>query len=130
MMEVFEKSLKVKAEHLDELEHVNNVVFLQWVQDISKEHWLSKTNDKVNSKMYWVVRSHHLEYKKQVFLGDELSVRTFVTSYKGPFSERVVEIYREDKLVVKAASSWCLISRDNNKPMTVPPEVKNLFQLP
>ncbi len=126
-MEIFEKSIVVNEKHLDELNHVNNVVFLQWVQDISKEHWLSKTDEKVNSKMYWVVRSHHLEYKKQVFLGEQLQIKTFVTGYKGPFSERVVEIYCDDELAAKAKSNWCLLDRENNKPMTVSKKLQSLF---
>ncbi len=126
-MEVFEKTIVVEENHLDDLNHVNNVVFLQWVQDISKDHWLTKTNDDVNSKMYWVVRSHHLDYKKQVFLGDQLRIKTFVTNYKGPFSERVVEIYHQDRIVVKATSNWCLISRENDKPMKVPSDLQHLF---
>ena len=126
-MEIFEKTIVVGEDHLDELNHVNNVVFLLWVQDISKEHWFSKTNDEINSRMYWVVRSHHLEYKKQVFLGDQVLIKTFVTNYKGPFSERVVEIYCEDKLAVKATSSWCLLDREISKPMIIPTEVQNLF---
>lgn len=126
-MEVFEKTIVVSEEHLDELNHVNNVVFLQWVQDISKEHWLSKTNEEINSKMYWVVRNHHLEYKRQVFLGEQIQVRTFVTNYKGPFSERVVEIYCDDRLAVKATSNWCLLNRENDRPMKVSEELQRLF---
>ena len=77
--------------------------------------------------MYWVVRSHHLEYKKQVLLGDQLLVKTFVTNYKGPFSERVVEFYCEEKLVVKSSSNWCLIDREDGKPMAVPATIQGLF---
>lgn len=126
-MEVFEKTIRVEESHLDELNHVNNVIFLQWVQDISKEHWLSKTDDEINSRMYWVVRSHHLEYKRQVFLGEQLQIKTFVTGYKGPFSERVVEIYCDDKLAAKAKSNWCLLDRESHRPMTVSEELQSLF---
>ncbi|MEP1095666.1 MAG: acyl-CoA thioesterase [Cyclobacteriaceae bacterium] len=128
-MEVYSKSIEVKANHLDEVNHVNNVVFLQWVQDISKEHWLSKTDDLINSKMFWVVRSHHIDYKKQVFLGDQLKVKTFVNSCRGPFSERVVEFWRAKDQVARAKSNWCLLGTGDQKPLRVPDEIQSLFLL-
>lgn len=126
-MEVYTKTIQVEASHLDDLNHVNNVVFLQWVQDIAKEHWKRNTTDEINQKYIWVVRTHHIEYKKQVFLKDELTVKTFVPSYKGPFSERVVQFYRNEELVVEARSNWCLLRSENQQPIRVPEELKKLF---
>ena len=127
-MEVYTKTLEVEEQHLDEVNHVNNVVFLQWVQDISKEHWLAKTTETITSKMFWVVRSHHVDYKKQVFLSDKLVIKTFVNGCKGPFSERVVEFYREDQLVVKSISNWCLLGVEDQKPIRIPDEIEALFK--
>lgn len=126
-MEVYSKTIEVKKEHLDEASHVNNVVYLQWVQDISKEHWLSKTTDAVNSKMFWVVRSHRIDYRKQVFLSDQLVIKTFVNSCKGPFSERVVEFWRENDRVVMSKSNWCLLGTYDQKPLRISDEIQALF---
>ena len=123
----YSKKITVESKHLDELDHVNNVVYLQWVQEISKEHWLSKTNKEVNTNYFWVVRSHHLEYKKQTFFGDELLVKTYVENYSGPLSVRVVEFYAGEKLVVVARSMWCLLDAGTKKPARVPEEIMNLF---
>ncbi|MEP5612659.1 MAG: thioesterase family protein [Cyclobacteriaceae bacterium] len=127
MMEVYSKTIEVKKEDLDEVNHVNNVVFLRWVQDISKEHWESKTDEQITSKMFWVVRSHHIEYKKQVFLDDQLKIKTFVNSCKGPFSERVVEFWRADERVVTSKSNWCLLGTADQKPIRIPDEIQSLF---
>ena len=67
-MESYTKTITVLPEHLDDLNHVNNVVYLQWVQDIAKEHWVSKTTDEMNATYFWVVVKHELEYKKPAFL--------------------------------------------------------------
>lgn len=117
----------VGASHLDELNHVNNVVYLQWIQDVAKAHWFSKTNDVINSSYFWVVRSHHIEYKKQAFAEDRLRVKTFVSNYKGPFSERIVQFYRDEELIVEAKSNWCLIGTAEQKPKRVPAEIQDLF---
>jgi len=126
-MEVYSKTIEVRAKHLDEANHVNNVVFLQWVQDISKEHWLSRTDEEINTKMFWVVRSHHIDYRKQVFLRDQLVIKTFVTSCKGPISERFVEFWRENDRIVLAKSTWCLLGTGDHKPIRISDELQALF---
>ncbi len=68
------KPFEVTAAHLDELQHVNNVQYLQWVQDIAGAHWQSLIAGKTEAFGLWVVRSHHIEYKRQAKLGDSLRV--------------------------------------------------------
>ncbi|MBT8230755.1 MAG: acyl-CoA thioesterase [Bacteroidia bacterium] len=125
--EVYEKTIQVKAEHLDALQHVNNVVFLQWVQDIAGEHWLSKSNDAFNQKFYWVVLDHHIEYKGQAFLSDSIIVKTYVERNEGVRSLRVVEFFNNDKCIVKAKTNWCLIDKARQRPTRVPKEVDEMF---
>ena len=112
---------------MDELNHVNNVIYLQWVQEISKHHWLSLAKTPFTDQYYWVVVEHELVYKKQAFLGDEITITTFVESFEGPFSIRCVEFKRADEILVRATSKWCLIDKLSNRPKRVPEEIVNLF---
>lgn len=126
-MRSYSKAITVSSEHLDELNHVNNVVYLQWVQDIAKEHWFSLAEKPFTDDHFWVVVKHELEYKKQAFLNDVITITTYVESFKGPFSIRCVEFKRGDELLVKTKSNWCLIDRKTEKPKRVPEEVFELF---
>lgn len=126
-MNSFSKTLIVSNEHLDWNNHVNNIVYLQWAVDISREHWLSRVNKEVAENNFWVVRSHHIEYKKQAFLNDELIIKTYVESVKGPLSERKVEIGRGDELIVTVSSSWCFIDSITQKLKRVPEVIQELF---
>ena len=65
IMTSFEQTLTVTSDHLDELQHVNNVQYLQWVQDIAGAHWQHLIRDNPTEFGLWVVRSHHIEYKRQ-----------------------------------------------------------------
>lgn len=123
----FSKTITVSEEHLDELNHVNNVVYLQWVQDIAKDHWFSLVEDTFTKDHFWMVVKHELEYKKQAFLGDVLFATTYVESFKGPFSIRCVEFKRGEELIVKTRSNWCMVKRQTEKPKWVPEEVSSLF---
>lgn len=121
------KKIIVAKTHLDDLAHVNNVVYLQWVQDIAKEHWFSLAKEPFTEDHFWVVVRHELDYKGQAFLGDEITATTFVESFRGPFSIRCVEFKKGDTLLVKTKSNWCLIDRKTEKPKRVPIEVASLF---
>ena len=92
-MQVFEKILTVTQKDLDDLNHVNNVRYVQWVQDVAEEHWLSKAPSQILEHYFWVMVSHHIQYKGQAFLNDKLLLKTFVTKSEGVTSTRIVEIY-------------------------------------
>lgn len=126
-MKSYSKKITVQSHHLDDLNHVNNVVYLQWVQDIAKDHWFSLAKEPFTLEHFWVVARHELDYKKQAFLGDEIVATTYVESFKGPFSIRCVEFRRGDELLVKTKSNWCLIDKVTQKPKRVPEEIQNLF---
>ena len=82
-MAPFEQQIEVTEAHLDKLQHVNNVQYLQWVQNIAGAHWQSLIEGKNDAFGLWVVRSHHIEYKRQAKLGDSLLVLTQVEITKG-----------------------------------------------
>lgn len=126
-MDVFKQNIVVEKEHLDWNNHVNNITYIQWAVDLSREHWLSKVSDEIANNFIWVVRSHHIEYKKQSFLGDHLEIKTYVESVKGPLSERIVEIWKEGFLIAKVQSNWCFIDGGTQKIKRVPEEIKALF---
>ena len=116
-MTSFEQTLTVTSDHLDELQHVNNVQYLQWVQDVAGAHWQHLIRDNPTEFGLWVVRSHHIEYKRQAKLGDTLRVVTHVTTAEGFQSERRVRFFLGDTktLVAQAAPSGAiLIPRPKN----------------
>lgn len=125
--DIYTKQIKVKAEHIDQLKHVNNVVYLQWVQDIAKEHWQSKKLVEFDQQYSWMVVDHFLQYKSQAFLGELISIHTYIEKNAGVKSTRIVEFWKEDKLLVKATTNWALIELESGKPRRVPNEIDDLF---
>jgi acyl-CoA thioester hydrolase len=126
-MHKYSMEIRVEETHLDNLQHVNNVVYLQWVQDLAKAHWFAMAKVPFTTDHFWVVVRHELEYKQQAFLGDVITATTFVESFKGPLSIRCVEFRKGNELIVKTKSSWCLIDAKTQKPKRVPEEIATLF---
>ena len=128
-MEPFEQTIEVTEAHLDELQHVNNVQYLQWVQDIAGAHWQSLIAEKTEAFGLWVVRSHHIEYKRQAKLGDSLRVATHVELTAGFMSERKVNFYLADSttLVAQCSTKWCYLDPTTQKLLRIPEAIHRLF---
>lgn len=91
-MQVYQKTITVSKDDLDELNHVNNVRYVKWVQDIAKEHWLNRATKEIQSNYFWVVLEHNIQYKSSAFIDDTILLKTFVTECKGISSTRIVEM--------------------------------------
>ncbi len=120
----------MRPSDLDALNHVNNVRYLEWVQEISGEHWdlLAETDWK--DRYFWVVRSHAIEYLKSAISGDLLELETYVKSSHGPLSERVVTIRNAQtgNTLARCRTQWCLLERKTKGPVRIPEGIRNCFE--
>jgi acyl-CoA thioester hydrolase len=124
----FAHSFRVSAKDIDVQAHVNNVAFVRWIQDVAVAHWFSITSEEIRAKYTWVVLRHEIDYKKQAFENEEITVTTWVGEPTRISWERFTEITRGEDLLVKARSVWCLIERETLRPTRITPELKELFQ--
>lgn len=112
---IFEKQIKIMEEYLDLNNHVNNVQYVKWVEEIAAEHW-----DSVKYKLdfpddIWMLLDHHIQYKKQVYLGDLITVKTYPKPPEGIRQPRKVEFYCNDVLVVDSLTLWAFIDKKTQK---------------
>ena len=124
----FSHSFIVKPEHLDEQHHVNNVVYVQWIQDVALAHWFRVASDEQKAKYAWVILRHEIDYKKQAFAGEEITVTTWVGKPTAVTWERFTEIKRGQDLLVKSKTIWCLLDRETAKPKRITAEMIESFQ--
>ncbi|WP_435414996.1 acyl-CoA thioesterase [Polaribacter aestuariivivens] len=123
MESVFEYKLKVTSEDLDDLNHVNNVVYVKWMDIVAFEHWSFLTKENPLKQYIWVVLKHEIEYLKQAVLGDEIIVKTWVGETRGFKSERFMEFYKKNELLVKAKTVWGMLDEKPYKPARIRKDV-------
>ena len=118
---MFHLDLVVAPEHIDDLGHVNNVVYLRWVQDVASSHWKTKAAPADVARLAWVVTRQELDYKAAAFLGDALTGRTWIGATTAVTCERFVEIRRtrDDRLLVASRSIWVAVDRTTGKPKRI-----------
>lgn len=128
-MQKFKKVFEVVKDDIDDLAHVNNIRYVEWIQDISKKHWFSLTDETTRKEMAWVVKNHNITYNRAAKLADQIEVSTYIKSTIGPLSTRVVEIKnnKTGQLLVNASTEWCLLDAKTFRPKRVPESIQNLF---
>lgn len=114
-MLIHEKEIIVSEEFLDQNNHVNNVQYVHWVEMMAAEHWdLLKHKSKYEQEIWFLV-DHFIHYKKQVFLGDKILLRTYPLPPEGVKQPRKVEFYKEEELVVESLTHWILLNHETQK---------------
>jgi len=128
-LKIFEKSIVVSKNDLDKLNHVNNIVYINWIINIARNHWETLVSNEILDNYYWVLLEHNIKYLNPSFLNDKIQIKTFIEKNEGFRSIRVVEFYNyyTNKLLVVSKSTWCLISLKNNKPSRIPMEIIKAF---
>jgi len=127
MKNTFSFSLKVSTLNIDDLNHVNNLVYLNWVLKAAEKHWKSLSTDFLMENYSWVVLRHEIDYLKSAMLHDEITVVTWIGESYGVKSERFVEIKIENKLIAKAKTIWCLLDKKTMRPVRIPNEIIKIF---
>jgi acyl-CoA thioester hydrolase len=131
LSDAFEMTIAVEPADIDALGHVNNVVYLRWVQDIAIAHWKAAANAADQEKLLWIVVRHEIDYKQAARLGDAIVARTWVGAATRIKFERHTELLRASDgcLLAKARTVWCPIDAVTGKPTSVSAEVRAGFSV-
>jgi len=122
---IFSLSITALPEHIDELRHVNNAVWVQWIQEVALAHWYGVADPAHQDAYIWVIVRHEIDYLRPVFEGETVTGRTWAgEAARGAKFERHMEFLGEDgKVRVRATTVWAIIEKASGRPLRVPPEV-------
>ncbi len=116
-------------EDIDELGHVNNAVWVRWIQDMATSHWTATAAPEHVDAYIWVVTRHEIDYRGNVALGESVTGRTWIE--KPPrgatFDRRVEFVNAAGKVIVSANTTWAMLDRASGRLMRVPAEVAAPF---
>ncbi|WP_297801618.1 acyl-CoA thioesterase [uncultured Brevundimonas sp.] len=123
--EIFIVPLEIKPEHIDENGHVNNVVYVGWLQDVGTAHWNARFDEATRTKYSWVALRHEIDYFRGI-MPDATGVkaRTWVGDPQGPRFARYVRIEDADgKVYAQGVSEWCLVEASTLRPQRIPADM-------
>ena len=116
-------------EHIDVLGHVNNAVWVQWMEAIAVSHWEAAARAAQHAAYIWVVTRHDIDYRGNIALGESARGETFLPDPpRGVRFDRRVDFRNgAGKVIVSARTQWVLIDRASARIHRVPAERAALF---
>ncbi|TFI60013.1 acyl-CoA thioesterase [Sphingomonas parva] len=124
-MPPFEIRITATEADIDELGHVNNAVWVRWIQDIATAHWQAVAPAEHQTAYIWVVTRHEIDYLRAALPGETVIGRTWIPEGpRGARFDRHVEFVGEDgKPRVRARTTWAILDKESGRPLRVPAEV-------
>lgn len=126
---IFTIELKVVKDDIDELNHVNNVVYLKWINMAATKHWKLLSDNKFDDQYCWIALRHEIDYLKPAFLNDIITIKTWVGATEGVKSIRYVEIYANGLLLTKAQTTWVLLDAKTMRPKRIQQNILSVLKL-
>lgn len=127
--EVFTVPLDVRPEHIDANGHVNNVVYVGWLQDVGTAHWNARFDEATRARWSWVALRHEIDYLRALPPGATVVARTWVGDPHGPRFARYVRIEDgEGRLCAQGVSEWCLVDARTLRPLRIPADMLPTFE--
>ena len=116
--------------HIDELGHVNNAVWVDWIQQIATAHWSAVAAPEHQAAYVWVVTRHEIDYRGNIGLGESVTAETFIPSAPtgARFDRRVDFTDAAGKVIVSAKTTWALLDKANGRLQRVRDEVAAPFR--
>ena len=127
--EAFEIPIVVSADDIDDMDHVNNVVYLSWVQDVALAHWRACATPEMLTTLGWMATRHELDYLRAAVLGDAITARTWIGAVDSRRFERLTEIVRtaDGVVLARGRTLWLLVSRVTGRITRIMPELRSRF---
>jgi acyl-CoA thioester hydrolase len=130
---IYSKTFIIPQTVIDENGHVNNVAYVQWMQDIAVEHYetIGGIVPMRAVGAMWVVREHRIEYLLPTFAGEEIEIKTWVENVRRVRSLRKYEFIRksDEKVLVRGETDWVFVDVKTGIPRAIPQEVTRVFAL-
>ena len=118
-----------QPEHIDIYDHVNNAVWVRWMEEVATAHWDQIAPPEHREAYAWLVTRHEIDYRGNIREGEQCEATTEIG--KAPsgarYERRTTFRNLDGKLLVSAVSSWAMIDRTTGRLTRVPRDVAAQF---
>ena len=128
-MTPYTSTITAGPEDIDILGHVNNAVWVKWIQDVAVAHWHAIAAPRHHEAYIWVITRHEIDYRGSVLEGETVTAETWVQEPpKGARFNRYMKFTGADgKVRVEAKTTWAILDRATGRLVRVPDEVAAPF---
>ena len=116
---MYQHSIRIDPADIDFMGHVNNAVYLRWVQDAVISYWEKIAPSEAVARHLWVALKHEITYRAPAFLDDALLADVVATGVKGSRAFFTTLIQRGDTILAEVQSSWCCLDTSTRRPARI-----------
>lgn len=110
----------VRPGDIDHMGHVNNAVYLTWVQEAVMRHWERFADAEAVTRHLWVALKHEITYRRPAFLGDGIIAAVTLEGAVGARATFRTLFLRGEALIAEVSSSWCAVDAASRRPVRLP----------
>jgi acyl-CoA thioester hydrolase len=125
--ETFRHPIGIAPEDIDGLGHVNNSVYLRWVQDAVVRFWEQVAPPEAVARHLWVALAHDIRYRHPTLLGDIIVADVGADRMQGARAFFTTVIKRGEDVVAEVRSTWCCLDSMTRRPARLARDVVARF---
>ncbi|QCD53393.1 acyl-CoA thioesterase [Campylobacter sp. RM16192] len=129
-MRIFSYKFKVGKEAIDINNHANNAYYLVWMQEAAFAHsnFVGDTfEEQLKNNSTWVIKRNEIDYLEQIYLGDEIEIKTWTKQARKVSSNRFYEFIKDGKIIAKAITTYVYFDLDKKRPKAIPGHLAELY---
>jgi acyl-CoA thioester hydrolase len=124
---MFRHAVAIKPADIDHMGHVNNAVYLKWVQDAVIDYWRSVAPPEAVARHLWVALKHEITYRSPTFLDDVVVAEVIAEKVQGARAFFTTVIRRGEDVLSEITSCWCCLDAGTLRPARLAREVIGRF---
>jgi acyl-CoA thioester hydrolase len=124
---MFRHAISVAENDIDHMGHVNNSVYLTWVQDAVVQYWQTIAPAEAVTRHLWVALKHEITYRKPTFLEDQVFADVIAERVQGARAFFTTMIRRGEDVLAEVKSCWCCLDASTQRPKRLTREVTSRF---
>jgi acyl-CoA thioester hydrolase len=126
-MAVYNHRIGIESADIDFMGHVNNAVYLKWVQDAVVGHWEKLAPAEAVARHLWVALKHEITYRKPAFLEDDVIAQVVLEQVHGARALYSTLIKRGEEVLAEVRSSWCCLDAETLRPARIAKDIVAKF---
>ncbi len=124
---MFRHPIAIDAADIDHMGHVNNAVYLTWVQDAVIDYWRSVAPPEAVAAHLWVALKHEITYLRPTFLQDNVVAEVIAEKVEGARAFFRTVLRRGEDVLSEISSCWCCLDAASLRPARLAREVVARF---
>jgi acyl-CoA thioester hydrolase len=124
---MFRHPIAIAQHDIDHMGHVNNSVYLEWVQEAVVQYWQTVAPAEAVAKHLWVALKHEITYRKPTFLDDLVIAEVVAERVEGARAFFTTMIRRGEEVLAEVKSCWCCLDAATQRPIRLAQDVGSRF---